>query len=111
MITSGRHAKSRASSCSLAAATLAALSRPDSTSVQYPGGSPGSAWIQHCTALTRSAVPRPRLFIVRPETYVPSSSPPRLMRPHEMDQHRTGDFGRLLRQTLSTEVARYGCVE
>jgi integrase len=49
-------------------------SRPDSTPVLYPGGSPGSAWIQHCMALTRSAVPRPRSFIVRPATYVPSSS-------------------------------------
>ena len=42
--------------------------------VLYPGGSPGSAWIQHCMALTRSAVPRPRSSIARPATYVPSSS-------------------------------------
>jgi hypothetical protein len=32
------------------------------------------AWIQHCTALTRPAVPRPRSSIARPATYVPSSS-------------------------------------
>jgi hypothetical protein len=74
VITSGRRTRRRVSSCSQADATLAALSRPDSTPVLYPGGPPGSAWIQHCMALTRSAGPRPRSSIARLATYGPFSS-------------------------------------
>lgn len=63
----------RVSSCSQADAIPATLSRPDSMPVLYPGGSPGSAWIQHCTALIRFAAPRPHSSIARPATSVPSS--------------------------------------